>query len=324
MALLIVENLTVAFPTGAARTLAPVVRNVSFSLAEKETLGLVGESGCGKSVTSLALMGLLETPPAQVSAHRLTFASEELSTLSPRRRRELRGAKMAMIFQEPMTSLNPVFTIGDQLREAYLAHFGAAENEAASRAIAALTETRIPDPEHLVNCYPHELSGGMKQRVMIAMALICRPALLIADEPTTALDVTVQAQILDLLREIRTQHAMAMLFITHNLGVVAELADRVGVMYAGRIVEIAAAEKIFAAPQHPYTIALHRSIPQTSGTREKLYNLPGTVPSPDQLPSGCKFAPRCEFCQAQCRTVEPELHACGAEHLVACWRDLKK
>ncbi|GHV22816.1 dipeptide/oligopeptide/nickel ABC transporter ATP-binding protein [Planctomycetales bacterium] len=315
MSLLKLEDLTIDFAVEGR--VAHVARGVSLTVAPREVVGLVGESGCGKSVVSLAIMGLLETPPARIAAAELTLNGKNLLALNNRQRRAIRGREMAMIFQEPMTSLNPVYTVGDQLREAYLAHNADAET-AASRALAALDEVHIPNAKNIVNCYPHELSGGMKQRVMIAMALICRPSLLLADEPTTALDVTVQAQILALLREIRATQKMGMLFITHDLGVIAELADRVCVMYAGRIVERAPAAKIFAAPQHPYTRALLKCVPKMRGARERLYNLAGTVPSPFALPPGCKFAPRCEWATPECRQIEPDLRAVADEHCVAC------
>lgn len=317
--LLEIDNLRVSF-TVDGRT-APVVRGISLNIRPGEVLGLVGESGCGKSVTSMAVMGLLECPPAKVTADALRLNGTELTALTPAQLRKQRGRAMAMVFQEPMTSLNPVYTIGDQVAEALTVHFPEAAPAARERVLDALREVRIPNPETVAQSYPHELSGGMKQRVMIAMALICRPALIIADEPTTALDVTVQAQILDLLRELRRGNNMGMLFITHDLGVIAEIADRVCVMYAGRVVEEAPAAELFARSLHPYTTALRRSIPKLSGAREKLYNISGTVPSPFNLPEGCKFAPRCEHACAECALREPELREAAPGHRVACFKD---
>ncbi|MBP5232567.1 MAG: ABC transporter ATP-binding protein [Planctomycetes bacterium] len=311
-----VANLRVGFAVDGR--VAPVVRGVSFQISQGEVLGLVGESGCGKSVTSMAVMGLLECPPAQVAADAMRLQGMELTAMSAAERRRLRGRAMAMVFQEPMTSLNPVYTIGDQVAEALTVHFPVAPEEAAARALAALKEVHIPSPETVAACYPHELSGGMKQRVMIAMALICRPALIIADEPTTALDVTVQAQILDLLREVRDHNDTGMLFITHDLGVIAEIADRVCVMYAGRVVEEAPTAELLGHPRHPYAAALLRSRPRLTGKRERLYNIAGTVPSPFALPEGCKFAPRCERACPGCAATEPTLREVSPGHRVAC------
>lgn len=313
--LLQIENLQVEFSVDGQ--LAPVVRGITLAIAKKQVVGLVGESGCGKSVTSMAVMGLLETPPAKITADKIILQGTDLLHSKPAQWRRLRGKRMAMIFQEPMTSLNPVYTIGNQIAEAYLVHHRRA-NDVYEKTLNALREVHINNPEIIINSYPHELSGGMKQRVMIAMALINRPQLLIADEPTTALDVTVQAQILDLLRELQQKHEMGLLFITHDLGVIAELAEMVCVMYAGKIVESAPVTEIFSAPLHPYTIALQRSIPKMHGAREKLYNIAGTVPSPFALPVGCKFAPRCERAEKKCREIEPALRTISAHHCVAC------
>ena len=302
--LLTVNDLAVTFRTGGE--CAPVVRGVSLTLRKGRTLGLVGESGCGKSVSSMALLRLLESPPAEISGT-VTYGGEDLLTLSNRQIRQRRGKDIAMIFQEPMTSLNPVFTIGEQITEALHTHETVDPDAACTRAVEALTAVGIPAPREALARYPHELSGGMKQRAMIAMALICRPRILIADEPTTALDVTVQAQILQLLRDLQAEYGLSILFITHDLGVIAELAHEVCVMYAGRIVEQASVAALFASPRHPYTRALLQAVPGLTGERGRLCNISGSVPSPAALPPGCKFAPRCPLAQDICRQREPEL-----------------
>jgi oligopeptide/dipeptide ABC transporter ATP-binding protein len=295
------------------------VDDVSFSIRAGTTLGLVGESGCGKSITSLSIMGLVPQPPARIGGEVL-FAGEDLLALPPSRLRDLRGDQIAMIFQEPMTSLNPAFTIGDQIAEALERHRGLKRAEAMARAVELLRRVRIPSPEARVDDYPHKLSGGMRQRVMIAMALACDPKLLIADEPTTALDVTIQAQILDLLRRLRDETGMALLLITHDLGVIAEVADEVAVMYLGRIVEKAPVRSLFEAPQHPYTIGLLGSIPKLHGAAERLAAIEGMVPSPLAPPQGCRFNPRCPFAVEQCRADEPLLLEIAPGHRAACWR----
>ncbi len=310
-----VQNLQVSFRSGGET--AHVVRGIDLRLEKGRTLALVGESGCGKSVTSLAILRLLECPPACVQGS-VCFGGADLLTLPPDQMRQRRGGEIAMIFQEPMTSLNPVFTVGAQIMEAVQTHSPDTDAAAWNKTVEALRAVGIPAPESAAQRYPHELSGGMKQRAMIAMALACNPEILIADEPTTALDVTVQAQILDLLRQLQTERGLSMLFITHDLGVVAELAHEVAVMYAGVIVERAPVEAFFAAPQHPYAQALLKSVPQLTGERGKLYTIPGMVPSPTALTQGCKFAPRCPKADARCRSAEPALTESAPGRCVAC------
>lgn len=298
--LLEITDLKTQFSTRAG--LVRAVDGVSFSIDRGELLGLVGESGCGKSITALSIMRLI-SPPGQIVDGSISFNGEELISATPARLRELRGNDIAMIFQDPMTSLNPVYSVGDQIAEALRLHRGLSRKEARVAAIEAMREVAIPAPETRVDDYPHQLSGGMRQRIMIAMALACDPELLIADEPTTALDVTIQAQILELLNELRRTRDLAVLLITHDLGVVAEVADRVCVMYTGKIVEEAGVDEIFAAPKHPYTQGLLKSVPKLSsgGQRaEKLSTIEGTVPTPTELPPGCHFAPRCPFKMAEC------------------------
>ena len=316
--LLEVRNLRTHFDTD--RGLFRAVDGISFDVRRKRTVGLVGESGCGKSVTSLSIMGLVPSPPGRIAADGLRFDGRDLLTMSADERRRLRGGPMSMIFQEPMTSLNPVRTIGHQIIEAVRAHTDLSQAAARDRAIEVLDLVKIPAAASRVDEYPHRLSGGMRQRVMIAMALACDPALLIADEPTTALDVTIQAQILDLLAGLKERLGMAVLIITHDLGVIAEIADEVIVMYAGKIVESAPVHEIFANPQHPYTIGLLGSIPRLGEYRERLSTIEGTVPSPGNQPKGCRFSPRCPFADARCRDESPPLRALGEEHQVACWK----
>ncbi len=315
--LLSVEDLKVEFSTDAG--IVTAVDGVTLSLRRGETLALVGESGCGKSMTALSIMGLVPEPQGRVSGS-IRFDGVELTGLAPAERRAYRGARIAMIFQEPMTSLNPAFTIGDQIGEGLVRHRGLSPRAARAEAIEMLRRVRVPAPERRADDYPHRLSGGMRQRAMIAMALACSPALLIADEPTTALDVTIQAQILDLLRELRAATGAAILLITHDLGVVAETADRVAVMYSGRIVEEAPVAALFASPQHPYTIGLLGAVPRLAGTRARLATIEGNVPDPLALPSGCRFAPRCPFAEAECRVVDPTMVALAAGHRAACRR----
>jgi len=317
-ALLEVRNLRTHFDTD--RGLFRAVDGISFDVPRGRTVGLVGESGCGKSVTSLSIMGLVPSPPGRIAADALRFAGRDLLTMSADERRRLRGGKMSMIFQEPMTSLNPVRTIGHQIIEAVRAHTDISPAAARDRAIEVLEMVRIPSPASRVDEYPHRLSGGMRQRVMIAMALACDPELLIADEPTTALDVTIQAQILDLLHGLQARLGMAILIITHDLGVIAEVADEVIVMYAGKIVESAPVGQLFADPQHPYTIGLLGSIPRLGEYRERLATIEGTVPSPANQPKGCRFSPRCPFADARCIAEPPELRTLGSGHQVACWK----
>ncbi len=316
-ALLEINDLHTRFHTGDG--VVPAVDGVSFRLLEGETLGLVGESGCGKSVTALSILRLIPRPPGEISGGPLLFRGEDLLAKSEKEMRKIRGNAISMIFQEPMTSLNPVFTCGFQIMEAIQLHQRLDKARARERAIDMLRVVGIPSPEQRVDEYPHQLSGGMRQRVMIAMALSCNPALLIADEPTTALDVTIQAQILELIGRLRREFKMSVLIITHDLGVVAEVADHVAVMYAGKVVEYATVNEIFARPLHPYTQGLLTSIPRLGGELERLQVIPGVVPSPLDFPSGCRFHPRCPLADARCRTEEPPLvpHADG--HLAACW-----
>ena len=306
--------------------IVPAVDGVSFTIRRGQTVGLVGESGCGKSVTGLSLLQLVP-PPGRVSSGRILYYREgaaeplDLAALPPRddRMRAIRGNEIAMIFQEPMTSLNPVYTIGDQIAEAVMLHQGAKRRAARERAVEMLARVGIASPRQRVDEYPHQLSGGMRQRAMIAMALACRPALLIADEPTTALDVTIQAQILDLLRELQEAMRMAILLISHDLGVIAELADEVVVMYAGRVVERAPVDDLFYDPLHPYTRGLLRSIPVLGSRRtERLASIPGIVPSMLNLPAGCPFRPRCAERLPQC-LEPPSLREVRPAHCVSCW-----
>jgi peptide/nickel transport system ATP-binding protein len=296
------------------------VDGISFSVSSGRTLGIVGESGCGKSVTSLSIMGLLPKGQGRVSAGSIRFEGTDLATLEPDAMRALRGNRMAMIFQEPMTSLNPAFTIGDQLIEGIRCHRDISADQARKHAIDMLRRVRIPSPEQRIDEYPHKLSGGMRQRVMIAMALACEPQLLIADEPTTALDVTIQAQVLDLMRTLREETGTAIILITHDLGVIAELADDVAVMYSGKIVERAPVARLFAEPQHPYTIGLLGSIPKLHLTQSRLNAIEGQVPTPMTRMDGCRFAPRCPFAVDKCRQEVPPLMDMGDGHEAACWR----
>ena len=317
--LLEVEDLRTHFPTRAG--LVRSVDGVSFHLDEGELLGLVGESGCGKSITALSIMRLI-AEPGKIVGGSIKFKGEELTTASAERLREIRGNDIAMIFQDPMTSLNPVFTVGEQIAEALRLHRNLDKKAAKQAAIEAMREVSIPSPERRVNDYPHQLSGGMRQRVMIAMALACDPELLIADEPTTALDVTIQAQILELLDELRKTRKLAVLLITHDLGVVAEVADRVCVMYTGKIVEESGVDEIFAKPKHPYTQGLLRSVPKLTeeGIERavRLETIEGTVPSPTNLPDGCHFAPRCQFRMDRCVQGEIPLYSTPDSALVRC------
>jgi peptide/nickel transport system ATP-binding protein len=316
--LLEVRNLRTWFHT--ERGLFKAVDGISFSVRRGRAVGLVGESGCGKSVTSLSLMDLVPQPPGQVQADGLLFEGRDVLGMSAEERRLLRGGRMAMVFQEPMTSLNPVHTIGAQIVEAIRAHSDMPYDAARKRAIEVLELVRIPSAAQRFDDFPHRLSGGMRQRVMIAMALACEPVLLVADEPTTALDVTIQAQILDLLRDLQQRLGMAVLIITHDLGVIAELVDEVIVMYAGQIVESAPVQALFDDPQHPYTIGLLGSIPRLDVVRERLSTIEGSVPSPANQPAGCRFAPRCPFADAHCHAQQPPLRALGPGHQVACWK----
>jgi oligopeptide/dipeptide ABC transporter ATP-binding protein len=313
-----VKNLRTSFftPEGEVRA----IDGVSFEIAEGKTLGLVGESGCGKSVTSLSIMRLIASPPGKIVGGEILYRGRDLLKLNNEEMRKIRGNAISMIFQEPMTSLNPVFTVGNQIGEAIRLHQGLGKKETRAKTIEMLRLVKIADPESRADNYPHQMSGGMRQRVMIAMALSCNPSLLIADEPTTALDVTIQAQILELIKELQHKFGMALLLITHDLGVVAERADQVAIMYAGKIVERASAEAIFARPFHPYTVGLLASLPGTGGKKKKrLDAIPGVVPSPLRLPSGCRFRDRCPNAQAICAETEPELVELEKGHMVACY-----
>ncbi|MDA0699985.1 MAG: ABC transporter ATP-binding protein [bacterium] len=299
------------------------VDGVSFHIDRGETLGVVGESGSGKSVMSLSVMRLIATPPGRIAGGKILFDGQDLVTRSEREMRKIRGNEISMIFQEPMTSLNPVYTVGDQIAEAIVLHQKQSPRAAMRKAAEMLDLVGIPEPGNRVKNYPHQMSGGMRQRVMIAMALSCNPKLLIADEPTTALDVTIQAQILDLMRTLQREIGMSILFITHDLGVVAEMADRVVVMYAGRAVEEADVIEIFKDPQMPYTLGLMNSIPRVDKAAEhqgRLQAIPGNVPNPLYLPEGCAFHPRCRFVQDQCKVAIPELVDGGGGHMARCVR----
>jgi peptide/nickel transport system ATP-binding protein len=317
--LLEVEDLRTYFPTRAG--LVKSVDGVSFYIDEGELLGLVGESGCGKSITALSLMRLI-SPPGKIAGGSIRFKGEELTTASSARMREIRGDDIAMVFQDPMTSLNPVYTVGEQIAEALRLHRKLDKKKAWEAAIEAMREVSIPSPERRANDYPHQLSGGMRQRIMIAMALACDPELLIADEPTTALDVTIQAQILKLLDSLRKSRKLAVLLITHDLGVVAEVADRVCVMYTGKIVEESGVDEIFEHPKHPYTQGLLRSVPKLSegalNRIARLQAIDGTVPSPTKLPDGCHFAPRCPFRMEICTHGEIPLYNTSDGTKVRC------
>jgi oligopeptide/dipeptide ABC transporter ATP-binding protein len=313
-ALLQVDHLTAGFDVGA-RTLV-AVDDVSFSVRSGETLGLVGESGSGKSVTALSIMRIVQ-PPGRIVSGSIRFRDRDLMTLGEAEMCRVRGAEIALIFQEPMTALNPVFTVGDQIAETLVVHGRTGWKAARAESVALLAAVRIPEPARRARDYPHQLSGGQRQRVMIAMALACRPALVIADEPTTALDVTIQAEILDLLREMKAEFGLSLLLITHDLAVIAEMADRVAVMYAGRIVEQAPVKDLFASPGHPYTRGLLDSIPRGADSR-RLYAIEGTVPSPGRLPPGCAFEPRCPERIDVCRTAVPPLYQLDDERAARC------
>ncbi len=330
MKLLDVEDLSIDFKN--ADKWIPVVSNVSFEMKRGEIMALVGESGCGKSVTCMALTRLLPSPPARYSCTSVKFRHRgdicNPLTISSRQLRKIRGGGIAYIFQEPSVTLNPVYRIGDQIAEAVMLHRPEV-SDVKNEVIEQLRRVGIPAPETRINSYPHELSGGMQQRVMIAMALVCEPELLIADEPTTALDVTIQAQILELLREIRDKRSMTILLVTHNLGIVSQMADRVVVMYAGHTVEAAPGEKIFAKASHPYTRALLNAVPKPGREGQELQTIPGNVPSPANYPVGCRFYGRCEHCsslpadkQEICKTKVPEWQKIGDEHYCRCWYKL--
>ena len=316
--LLQVRNLKTYFYTESG--VAKAVDGISFDIREGETLGLVGESGCGKSVTALSIMRLIQNPPGRIEGGEVIFKGRDLLTLSERKMRKFRGSEFSMIFQEPMTSLNPVFTCGDQIAEALILHQNLDRKTAKEKAVELLKLVGVQPPEQRADEYPYQLSGGMRQRVMIAIALSCNPSLLIADEPTTALDVTIQAQILELLADIREQFDMAVLTITHDLGVIAEVADRVAVMYAGKIVEYADVGELFGHPLHPYTKGLLASIPVIGEKKDRLMVIPGRVPEAVRWPAGCRFHPRCALADAHCADKEPELKEKEKGHRVACWK----
>jgi len=317
-ALLEVTDLRTHFVTDAGEF--PAVDGVSFTLDAGRTLAIVGESGCGKSVTSLSIMGLVPSPPGRIAGGSIRFEGRELIGLEPAAMRDLRGNGIAMIFQEPMSSLNPAFTIGEQIVEGLRRHRRIGRAEATRRALEMLERVRIPAPSQRFHEHPHRLSGGMRQRAMIAMALACEPKVLIADEPTTALDVTIQAQILELMRTLQRESGTAIVLVTHDLGVVAEVADEVLVMYAGRVVEQAPVARLFREPQHPYTVGLLGSIPRLGGEQARLASIEGQVPNPLRRLPGCRFAERCPFADARCRAEEPPVVELGDGHRSACWK----
>lgn len=296
------------------------VDGVNFSVEAGKTIGIVGESGCGKSITAMSILRLIPDPPGRIVNGEVIFEGEDLTKVSDERIREIRGNNISMIFQEPMTSLNPVFTVGYQIGEVLMLHQKLSEEEARERAIEMISLVGIPNPERIVDEYPHQLSGGMRQRIMIAMALACQPKLLIADEPTTALDVTIQAQILELMNGLKNRLNTSIMLITHDLGVIAEMADHVIVMYSGKVVEDAPVLELFNNPKHPYTIGLMRSIPSLVQEGERLETIPGMVPNPLYLPKGCYFHPRCKFAIEECKHVQPELREIGPGHKAACIR----
>lgn len=314
MSLLDVRDLSIYFK--AAKNPVPVVASLNFHIEESEIFGLAGESGCGKSITALSIMGIL---PLNASAEgEIFFKGKDLLKLGKESMRQLRGNEISMIFQEPMTSLNPVLTAGYQISEVLITHRNMSKRDATERAVELLKAVKIPSPEIRVKEYPHQMSGGMRQRVMIAMAVACTPSLLIADEPTTALDVTIQAQILELIQGLRQEHKMSIMFITHDLGIIAENAARVGIMYAGKLMEMADTEEIFNNPKHPYTVGLLESLPKEKGT--PLNPIPGSVPRPEEFLEGCKFSDRCRYSIDECEKKEPVFTEISREHFVRCHR----
>ena len=315
--LLAVDDLRVHLftPRGVVRA----VDGVGFSLPAGASLGIVGESGCGKTMTALSLMRLIPSPPARIVSGRIMFDGEDIAALGEARLRELRGDAIAMIYQDPMTTLNPVFTVGEQIAEAVRLHRDASRAAALARATEMLELVGIADPARCARSYPHQLSGGMRQRAVIAMALVCHPKLLIADEPTTALDVTIQAQILDLMRRLQGEMATAIILITHDLGVIADLVDTVVVMYAGKVVERAPVRRLFATPRHPYTQGLLRSVPSLDAREHRMRTIEGAVPSALAMPPGCRFHPRCALARDICRREEPPVVGDGAGGEAACW-----
>ena len=317
---LLVKNLKVSFATPVKELVA--VRGISYQLNQGETLALVGESGCGKTVSALSILGLIEEPPGKIMSGEILFNGKDLLKLTKRELQVHRGKDIAMVFQDPMTSMNPVLTIGEQIIETILRHTSLSRKEAREKSLKLLEQVEIASPKEKLDQYPHQLSGGMRQRAMIAMALSCSPRILIADEPTTALDVLIQAQILDLLKKIKNETQMSILLITHDLGVVAEIAKRVMVMYAGEIVESGPVLDLFRSPLHPYTIGLMKSIPTlkpTQGKLSKLNEISGVVPSLSQIPSGCPFHPRCPSAETRCKTEKPKLKKIANEYSVSCW-----
>ncbi len=316
MSLLSVKELRTYFKSNGQ--ISKAVDGVSFDVNPGETLGIVGESGCGKSVTALSILRLV-AEPGKICGGEIIFKGKDLLTLTEDGMRRIRGNEISMIFQEPMTSLNPVFTCGDQVREAIVLHQNLARGEAKKMTVDMLARVGLSDPERRFHDYPHQLSGGMRQRVMIAMALACHPSLLIADEPTTALDVTIQRQILELIKGHQARMNMAMILITHDFGIVAEAADHVAVMYASKIVEAADVKTIFKSPSHPYTAGLLQAIPRMNERPEKLYAIPGNVPSPSEYPKGCHFQPRCSFATEKCKNEKPDLIEIESGHWVSCW-----
>ncbi len=320
--LLEINNLKTYFYTDEG--VVPAVDDVSYRILSGETMGLVGESACGKSVTSLSIMQLIQIPPGKIVSGEILFKGENLLKKTANEMRKIRGAEISMIFQEPMTSLNPVFTVGNQISEAIMLHQGVSQREADKKTVEMLELVGIPSPERRVKEYPHQMSGGMRQRVMIAMALSCNPDLLIADEPTTALDVTIQAQILELMKSLKEKLGMAILLVTHNLAVVAEMADHIAVMYAGKIVEYSISREVFKNPRHPYTGGLLISIPRLDipRTAEPLPTIPGVVPSPYNMPKGCPFHPRCAYAKENCVLELPPLEELTPGHLVRCFYPL--
>ncbi len=316
-----VKDLKVQFNTLEGTVYA--VNGISYNLEAGETLGIVGESGCGKSVSVLSVMQLIQEPPGKISGGKIFYRGDNLLKMDKKQIQRIRGNEIAMVFQDPMTTLNPVLTLGRQLSEAQTIHLGISKEEAVERSVELLNRVGIPQPAERLNDYPHQFSGGMRQRVMIAMALACIPRILIADEPTTALDVTIQAQIIDLTKSLRDQLDMAIIWITHDLAVIAELADRVAVMYAGFIVEKAEVFQTFENPLHPYTLSLLKSIPRVDkNIDERLLTIPGFPPNNLGLPPGCPFAPRCNFTKDKCWVENPQLEIIEPEHKVACWVDV--
>ncbi len=313
--ILSVNNLTVQIETDTATL--KILNGISFNVRRGETLGIVGESGCGKSMTALSVMRLINTPPAKIDGT-IELCGKDMLKLSAKEMRSIRGNRISMIFQEPMTSLNPVYTVGNQIMEVFRLHQGMTKRQAKQQAIDALSMVNVALPEKRVNCYPYQLSGGIRQRVMIAMALACQPELLIADEPTTALDVTIQAQVLELMRKLRDELGTGIVFITHDLGVVSEMCSRVIVLYCGEIMEEADVQTLFTSPKHPYTQGLLAAIPRI-GQKEKLYVIPGTVPPASDFPKGCVFEPRCEYATEECTANKPNVTQIAKGHKVRCF-----